>query len=307
MVEHSHDKDHLLPTNITPSEMGVAIALASVTSIGNLLVIIAVYKDPFGDLRTISNWLVVNLSAADLVVGLIVEPIWAIQYWVKKDQNYSIAANMMLILSVDASCFTVLFLTIERYIVLEMPLRHETVFSIAATRTYIFLIWLTASVISSIVIPCWNPAERRIYHLFIFTGLGCFLLFVMLCLYIRMFIIIRNFNQALIKQGTRQQLLQPAETSIQAHKREQEVAKSIFLFVGTMALCWLPSVIAETIRSSDGSVHVSEHMCRATIFLGLLNSALNPIIYTFRMYSFRRAIVRVFVSRASAGVAGNCV
>ena len=292
----TEDNYSLLPSKITSIEMGIAFALAIITSICNLTVIIAVYKDPYRELRTISNFLVVNLAAADLIVGIIVEPLWALQYWVTANRSYSISVSMLLVLSVDASCLTVLFLTIERYIALERPLRQGTFFNIVATKIYICLIWITALVISCLVIPCWN---LQAYNLFLFTGIGCFLMMIMLCLYIRMFMIIRKFNRAVLAQGVQQRLVQPDEASLEARKREQELAKAIFLFVGIFALCWLPAVVTETVKYSEPNMHISEHIFRAVLFLGLFNSALNPIIYTFRMPSFRRAMARVFVFRSA--------
>ncbi|KAL9975513.1 hypothetical protein ACROYT_G012682 [Oculina patagonica] len=286
MTGHSHP---FLPEKVTPTELAIAIVLAIITTVGNLLVIVAVYKDPFRELRTTSNYLLVNLAVADLIMGLIIEPIWALQYWVKEDRtNYSIAANVILVLAIEASCLTVLFLTIERYVVLERPLRREALSNGVAVKICIFLIWLTASLISSLVIPFW---EKPAYTLFLFAGIGFSLLLLMLCMYIRMFIIIRKFNKALLAQGVNATLIQPGQACITAREREQQVAKAIFLFVGTFAFCWLPSVITETIKYSHP---ISEHVCRGVLFIGLLNSALNPILYTFRMPSFRRAIQSMF-------------
>lgn len=294
MTDHKENHPFLLGEEVTSIEMGFALLLALITSVGNLMVILVVYKDPLRELRTISNYLVVNLAAADLIIGIIVEPIWALQYWVNANTAYTIAANMMLILSVDASCITVLFLTFERYVVLEMPLRRETLFNVTATKSYIFVIWITALVISSLVIPCWSPPKSRWYSLFVISGIGCFLLLVMLCLYIRMFMIIRKFNNVALAQGDEQLLIHPRQACLQARRRELEVTKAIFLFVGVIALCWLPSIIAYTIKYGNGRIHISEHVCRALLFLGLLNSALNPIVYSFRMSSFRRAIIEMF-------------
>ena len=294
MTEHEENNSFLLE-KITIAEMVIAVCLAFITTTGNLMVVITVYKDPYKELRTSSNFLVVNLAAADLIVGFIVEPLWALQYRVETEKSYSIASSLLIVLSVDASCLTVLFLTIERYIVLQRPLGRVTIFTTLATKIYIFLIWLTAVVISFLIIPYW---KRSWYNLFIFTGFGCFLLLLMFCLYIRMFLIIRRFNNTILAQGTRQLLIQPDKESVAARKREQEVAKAIFLFVGTFALCWLPSVVTETIHYTT-TTKISAHVLRAVLFIGLLNSALNPIIYTFRMHSFRRALRRVLRSRNS--------
>lgn len=153
--------------------MAIAFALAIITTAGNLLVIVAVYKDPFRELRTPANYLLVNLAVADLIMGLVVEPIWALQYCLKENSsnnsNYSIAANVILVLAVEASNLTVLSLTIERYIVLERPLQREALFSSTGVKISISLIWLTASVISSLKIPFW---DKRGYTLFLFTGMA---------------------------------------------------------------------------------------------------------------------------------------
>ncbi|XP_020628640.1 beta-4C adrenergic receptor-like [Orbicella faveolata] len=294
MTVTAHPESHpFLPEKVMTHEMAIAIALAVITTAGNLLVIVALYKDPFRELRTTANYLLVNLAVADLIMGLVVEPIWALQYWVKENgsnkSNYSIAVNVILVLAVEASNLTVLSLTIERYIVLERPLQREALFSGKAVKISIFLIWLTALVISSLIIPF---RDQREYTLFLFAGMGVFLLLIMLGLYIRMFIIIRKFNKSLLAQGAQAALVQPGQAYITARKREQQVAKAIFLFYGTFALCWLPSVVVETIKYREPKI--DEHICRGLMFLGLFNSALNPVLYTFRMPSFWRAIKRMF-------------
>lgn len=283
------NKSHLFLPEVTTTEMAVAIALAIITTIGNLLVIVAVYKDPYKELRTVCNYLVVNLAVADLIMGLISEPLFAIRYWLTDDgSKYYKAVAVLRTLAVEASCFTVLFLTIERYIVLEMPLRQERLFSGVAVKIYIFLIWLSALAVSLLIIPFWNYQG---YRLFLFDGIGFFLLLFMLGLYIRMFLIIRKFNKALLVRGVQQPLIQPGQAFLAARKREQEVTKAIFLFYGTFALCWLPSIIAETITYKWP---IDEHIRCGLLFLGLLNSALNPVLYALRMPRFRRAVKKMF-------------
>lgn len=263
MTEHpgSHP---FLPEKVTPTELAIAIVLAIITTFGNLLVIVAVYKDPFRELRTTSNYLLVNLAVADLIMGLVIGPIWALQYWVKENRsNYSIAANVILVLTIEASCLTVLFLTVERYIVLERPLRRETLSNGVAVKIYIFIIWLTASLVSSLIIPFW---EQRAYTLFLFAGIGFFLLLVMLCMYIRMFIIIRKFNKALLTQGVRTALIQPARRTLQLANESSKLPKPSFYFSERLRYAGFPLLSLKLSSIATPSVSIFVEVFSSLVF-----------------------------------------
>ena len=59
----------------------VSLLLALVTIPGNLIVCIAVLKDPFRSLKTPFTFFVVNLAVADLVVGAVIEPLSALTHF----------------------------------------------------------------------------------------------------------------------------------------------------------------------------------------------------------------------------------
>ena len=269
----------------------VSIAIMSIiTTIGNLLVIAAVYKNPYKELRTVSNYLVVNLAVADLIVGLIVEPIEIILHWIH-DLKLFIAATLFSLFAVAASSQTILFLTIERYIALEMPLRRKKLFSGVAVKIYICLIWFYALILSLLYIPF---RELRSYSFFLNTDIEVKVLFI-LGLYVRMFVIIRNFNKAILAQGAQQPLIQPGSAYITARAREHKFAKAIFLFVGTIALCYLPLGVTQTVRTwRFWPIDITDNVSQCLILLVFLNSALNPILYTLIMPSFRQTVKKIF-------------
>ena len=99
----------------TPSvtQTSMFFGLAAITVFGNALVIVAVYKNPFKELRTLSNYLVVNLAVADLFMGLVSETLWGMSLWVRSQHFYD-AANATMFLSLVASCLTVLGMSVER-------------------------------------------------------------------------------------------------------------------------------------------------------------------------------------------------
>ena len=63
------------PTYLSFLTASCSTLITIVASVGNFLVILAVFLNPNKDLRSPFNYLVVNLSLADLVVGLITAPL----------------------------------------------------------------------------------------------------------------------------------------------------------------------------------------------------------------------------------------
>ena len=63
------------PTYLSFLTASCSTLITIVASVGNFLVILAVFLNPNKDLRSSFNYLVVNLSLADLVVGLITAPL----------------------------------------------------------------------------------------------------------------------------------------------------------------------------------------------------------------------------------------
>ena len=286
------EQNNSLPSSaINQIVFPVSFAIMSIiTTIGNLLVIAAVYKNLHKELRTVSNYLVVNLAVADLIVGLILEPIIISLHWTH-DLKLSIAAFLLSQFAVTASSVTILFLTIERYIVLEMPMPRKKLFSGVAVKIYICLIWFCALILSLLHIPF---RELRSYSFFLVTAGEVQLLF-MLGLYVRMFVIIRNFNKAILAQGAQQPLIQPGPAYITARTREHKFAKAIFLFVGTFALCCLPWNVTQTVRMwRSWPIDITDNVSQCFILLLYLNSALNPILYTLIMPSFRQTVKKIF-------------
>ena len=99
----------------TITQTSVFFTLAFITVVGNGLVIIAVVVDPLKELRTVSNYLVVNLAIADFLLGLIAEPLWGMTLWIYS-KKYHVAAMSVIIVSTNTTALTVLAMRVERYV-----------------------------------------------------------------------------------------------------------------------------------------------------------------------------------------------
>ena len=105
---------------LTPLLIGVTNLLVGIVAVtGNFLLCVTIYKDPYRRLRSTANYLVVNLAAADLLTGLITEPLYAgfeICNFMKKEFTtlYVIGESTAYVF-VNASILSILSLALDRY------------------------------------------------------------------------------------------------------------------------------------------------------------------------------------------------
>ena len=93
---------------------------------GNLLVILAVVKDPYKNLRTPFNYLMANLALADLIVGTVTDPSSIYIHW-KEGTNAKLlktevqVLHMSYFISCTASVLSLATLAVERYLAVRKP------------------------------------------------------------------------------------------------------------------------------------------------------------------------------------------
>jgi hypothetical protein len=136
------------PTELSFTTASMVIVFILTNIPGNFLVILAVVLDPNKNLRTAFNWLVVNLAAADLIVGVIVQPL-VVYFHIKEglEKNYvpeEIApiVSMVYFISCTASLLSLTSLAIERYLAVRKPYTYRNKVTNKRIVLTIVIIWL---------------------------------------------------------------------------------------------------------------------------------------------------------------------
>ena len=149
-IESTFEKrclDIKAPTELSFITASISILLILTNIPGNVLIILALVFDPNKNLRTPFNWLVVNLATADLIVGIVTQPISA-YFHIKEglkdptDPEELTLVHMAYLIPCTASVLSLTSLAVERYLAVKKPNTYRTKVTNKRISMTIVIIWL---------------------------------------------------------------------------------------------------------------------------------------------------------------------
>ncbi|XP_059212916.1 trace amine-associated receptor 1-like [Centropristis striata] len=273
--------------------------LSVVTICGNLLVIISVFY--FQQLHTPTNYLILSLAEADMLVGIIVLPfsmafsfsscLYHEGLFCKVKDSFDISLS-------TASILNLCCISIDRYYAVCQPLSYRTKINHRVVLVMILVSWGGSALIGiSVIIAGLNNEtceERCLIDVLIANTIGPIFSFylpviLMLCIYLKIFLVAHR--QARSIQNT---TCQGKKSGAAVSKMERKATKTLAIVLGVFLLCWTPFFLYITfLPFSNDPVPVP--LIETLIWLALTNSMLNPFIYAF-FYSWFRSAFRMIIS-----------
>lgn len=269
-------------------------SVAVLTVCGNLLVILAIIY--FRQLHTPTNFLVLSLAVADLLVGALVLPL-TMEFSATSCLFYSVffckirgAFDVSLC---TASILNLCCISIDRYYAVCHPLKYRTKINDRVVVVMILLSWalsvLTGIGYISAGLTSGNCDTKCFAYFIIANILGLVFSFylpviVMLCIYVKIFLAAQRQAKS----------IRNAKSVGAVSKRGRKATKTLAIVLGVFLLCWLPFFLCTTILSFS-HVNVSLVLTETLNYLALSNSMINPFIYAF-FYSWYRSAFRLIIS-----------
>ncbi|XP_040016451.2 adenosine A2c receptor [Gasterosteus aculeatus] len=289
----------------------VAIALLSVA--GNLLVCAAVGLDR--RLRTVTNYFLVSLAAADVCVGAVAIPCAVLTDVGLPRHDFYLCLLMLsvLIMFTQSSIFSLLAVAVERYVAIFMPFRYAAVMAPRNAALVILATWLLAFLIGLVPLMGWHktPAGHAscffvaavdMTYMVHFNFFACVLtpLVIMFLIYAKIFVAVkRQVRRIASERGEG-----PARAAA-GMRREMKTAASLFLVLFLFAACWIPLHVINCFLLLCPRCPVPLELLLAAILLSHANSAVNPFLYAYTMTAFRDAFRAIFTRWRRPGEASS--
>lgn len=251
-----------------------------VAIVGNSLVLAAILSAP--SLRSPAILLLCNLALSDLLVGLVIQPLFIAHSF---NLTTRLLTSIWLIMSYSAcgiSLCTMTAIAVDRFLALHYHLRYSTMVTSFRIKTILTALWLKSVIFSGIYF--WSV---RIFFLYI-TIFVCLCLIISVFCYVRIFKIVRHQQKKI--QCQHQAVNLPQGSTISNLLQLKKSAINSFLFFIVMVLFYTPvsTYLSLIYATKDGS-HRGWNVAITLVFI---NSSVNPFLYCWRMGDLRAAVMK---------------
>ena len=248
--------------------------------IGNALVLVAILKTP--SLRSPSVIFLCSLAVSDLLVGLVVQPVYIVEQMVKTVPKLQEAVRGMGFAGCGVSLSTMTAITVDRFLALHYHLQYPNLMTTSRAIYTIVTIWCIMTLFSFSVL--WS---LRIYYFLAAFIITICLLVCSVC-FIKIYRIVRRHQLQIHVQ--QQAVENSTDTNKQQIRQSTKSAKNIFIYFLVMILCYTPLFFVYIISSINNLN--SMVLWTFPVTVAFMSSSINPFLYCWRIPELRTAVFK---------------
>ncbi|KAJ7393232.1 hypothetical protein OS493_006201 [Desmophyllum pertusum] len=279
------------PTFITVSSVINAVinsVLAVATIIGNILILMSLKRT--SRLHAASKALFCSLAVSDLGVGLFVQPLFVGSLVSGKEgatpemcHLFVIIINVAGVISVGVSLQILTVISVDRVLAIRLKMRYKAVATLFRTRLVLVACWFFSTVHAVMIF-----VSPTLFSLFQILG-------IIMCVglstvsYIIIFSTLRRLQSQVQNYGPGEEASQNA-FNIKRYKKS--VSTALWVYASLLA-CYLPFMLAGAVQMIVGLSATFIGVQWFTVSLIYMNSALNPILYCWKIQEVRESVKEI--------------
>lgn len=283
----------------------ISIVLIFFTVPSNFLICLAVYKERRTLLRNAFNCLVVNLAFADLFVGVLVLTISTYVHLLEAVTNHPDLSvlpvgHVSYFICCTASTLSLAAMAADRYIAVLYPVFYKN--KINPRRALIASICVWSLSISLPLALYFQVGFIKYAFIFANTAIAATLM-IFFFSYISIY---RKLHVQFVMSSQLQSGLNSESAQKRALEHEKRITKTFVLILVAYLICYTPScVIIYILNFCRSCSCVTIHWFRDLQYVFIwVNSSLNPFLYSWKIPSFRSAVLARLPGRRETRRAG---
>ncbi|XP_015925698.1 RYamide receptor-like [Parasteatoda tepidariorum] len=303
--------------------MYITVSVAAIGGNGMICYIVLAYQR----MRTVTNFFILNLAVGDIMMACLCIPFGFVsnlllQYW-PFGAVMCVLVSYAQVVSVFISAYTMIAISIDRYIAILYPLRPRL--TKLQAKVIIVIVWLVAlltplptavlsrlevhpawsgeenGTIRYVCMESWKSKEQRYYYSMTLMVLQYFFpLSVLLYTYTRIAIVVWGNKPPGEAEDMRDQRLA-------ASKRK--MVKMMITVVTVFTLCWLPLNMLIVVGDQDERIWQYKNIVYVWFvchWLAMSHASYNPIIYCWMNSKFREGFLQIIRYFACKRLRNRC-
>ena len=267
------------PDNIAIINCVLNAPLVLIAIIGNSLVLAAILRTP--SLRSPSTVFLGSLAVSDLLVGLVVQPLY-IALRLKFSPSILHAYSILSGLVCAVSLCTMATISVDRFLALHHHMRYLSSMTLKRATCISAIIWFICTLIT-----CIYFLSTKMFFLAISVGVAT-CLFISTFAYVRIYRIVRHHQLQIQAQ---QQAVESLNTEHNLKmKRSKKSAINTFIYFMCTVLCYIPVFFSSLVFVLFNKYSTTVRVLAYTV--AYLNSSINPFLYCWRFRELRVAVVK---------------
>jgi len=253
--------------------------LIFVSIVSNALVLAAIIRTP--SIRSTQMIMLCSLAVSDILVGLIVQPIYCTLLLTKDHDLYHVSTKLGYSLC-GVSFLTITAITVDRFLALHYHMSYTSLVTERRVKCSLMIIWLFSLLIAGFHFLGFRLQSSLVSIVTIICLIMC-----TFC-YIRIYRIVRR-HQFQIK--SQQQVAQSSDAGKNLNiLRLRKSALNTFVFYIALILCYFPIFVSLALTALSIKDWESEwEFANTAVFL---NSSINPFLYCWRLRELRKEVVK---------------